>query len=100
MMLSVKTHELNCTVCHKMVSVELFGDNNKGSCFKSCDICRAKRRTYERNIKMSYIMSAIAAVQEIYIETFTSEDDVDVNKKVDIPSLKSLVLLRFIGSPM
>ena len=87
-MMTMKKPESKCIVCHKMVSVELFGDNNKGSCFKSCDVCRAKRRTYERNNTMSYIMSADAAVQEIYIDTFSNQDDVDATKKVASPFAK------------
>ena len=73
---------------HCVPSVELFGDNNKGSCFKSVDICRVKRRAYERTKKMSYIMSAGAAVEEIYIDTFSNEDDVDATKKVASPFAK------------
>ena len=33
-----------CTKCNTSVSIELFGDNGKGECFKACDICREKSR--------------------------------------------------------
>ena len=33
-----------CSKCKKMLCVEIFGDNGKGECFKTCDACREKDR--------------------------------------------------------
>ena len=33
-----------CSKCKKMLCVEMFGDNGRGACFKTCDACREKDR--------------------------------------------------------
>ena len=33
-----------CNKCKKALSVEVFGDNGRGECFKNCDACRSRGR--------------------------------------------------------
>ena len=33
-----------CNKCKKALSVDVFGDNGRGECFKNCDACRSRGR--------------------------------------------------------
>ena len=33
-----------CNKCKRALSVEVFGDNGCGECFKTCDACRSRNR--------------------------------------------------------
>jgi hypothetical protein len=38
-----------CNKCKKTLCVEVFGDNGRGECFKTCDACREKNRTQKQH---------------------------------------------------
>ena len=40
----METITKKCNKCKKALSVEVFGDNGKGECFKTCDTCRSAGR--------------------------------------------------------
>ena len=40
-----------CSKCKQMLCVEVFGDNGKGECFKTCDVCRERDRTQKLKTK-------------------------------------------------
>jgi hypothetical protein len=40
----METITKKCNNCKKALSVEVFGDNGKGECFKTCDSCRDSAR--------------------------------------------------------
>ena len=47
----METITKKCNKCKKALSVEVFGDNGKGECFKTCDTCRAAGRDSKARVK-------------------------------------------------
>jgi hypothetical protein len=47
----METITKKCGNCKKALSVEVFGDNGKGECFKTCDACRAEGRARKARVK-------------------------------------------------
>ena len=48
----METITKKCNKCKKALSVEVFGDNGKGECFKTCDNCRAAGRASKARVKI------------------------------------------------
>jgi NAD-dependent SIR2 family protein deacetylase len=47
----METITKKCGKCKKALSVEVFGDNGKNECFKTCDSCRASGRESKARAK-------------------------------------------------
>jgi hypothetical protein len=47
----METITKKCNNCKKVLSVEVFGDNGKNGCFKTCDSCRASGRERKARAK-------------------------------------------------
>jgi hypothetical protein len=43
-----------CNICKNALCVQVFGDNGKGECFKTCDACREKDRTQKLKTKKKH----------------------------------------------
>ena len=71
----MRTPEMKCIDCREMTSVMVSGDNREVACFKTCDMCREKRRAYQNYDKMSYITLADVQPRDIKIETFDNDGD-------------------------
>ena len=48
----METITKKCNKCKKALSVEVFGDNGKGECFKTCDTCRTAGRDSKARVKI------------------------------------------------
>jgi hypothetical protein len=67
----METITKKCNTCKKALSVEVFGDNGKGECFKTCDTCRASGR--ERKAWARFVKDVEKEVEQSKIESVVSE---------------------------
>jgi hypothetical protein len=77
----METITKKCNNCKKARPVEVFGDNGKGECFKTCDTCRASGRERKARAKFEKDVEQEVAQAKVEKDVYKLDDATVMNEE-------------------